>query len=68
MTHYSAYDEWRLSGPEELPEIGTDDGQTCGRYSEPDEDQPRGYQAKPCRGTMQDEGGIMICDTCWEIV
>ena len=49
-------------------EIGTEDGQPCGRYPEPDEDQPRGYRPKPCQGVMvYDECGCCIqCDTCGE--
>lgn len=54
--------------PNDRDEIGTEDGQPCNRYPEPDEDQPRGYHAKPCPGTIEDEGGVLICDRCGEIV
>lgn len=49
-------------------EVGTEDGETCGRFSEPDEDAPRGYRAKPCPGEMTAEGGFIACDTCGEAV
>ena len=55
-------------------EIGHHEGETCGRYLEPDEDMPRGYRPKPCRGLMRHEQikGIRLlnyvtCDTCGEI-
>jgi hypothetical protein len=63
------YDAWRLSGPDEdRHEIGTEDGQTCGRYHEPDEDAPKGYKPKPCPGEMETEecGCCVRCDTCGE--
>lgn len=47
-----SYDQWRLAGPDEPNEVGTQDGETCGRISEPDEDAPRGYKPKPCQGVM----------------
>jgi hypothetical protein len=60
-----AYDAWRLAGPPDAPEVGTEDGDTCGRYEEPDEDAPRGYRANPCAGTMlADADGDMFCDWC----
>tara|TARA_R110000772_G_scaffold258955_1_gene376378 strand:+ start:488 stop:694 length:207 start_codon:yes stop_codon:yes gene_type:complete len=64
------YDEMVLRGPEEAHEIGTEHGDECGRYEEPDEDAPRGYRAKPCTGTMKhDESeGMTFCTTCWEMV
>lgn len=43
---------------------GTEPGDQCGRYAEPDEDAPRGYRPKPCQGTMIDDAGIVACDTC----
>jgi hypothetical protein len=51
-------------------EIGTHDGETCGRYHEPDEDAPRGYRPKPCEGEMNldEPGGTVCCDTCGEYV
>ena len=52
-------------------EIGTEDGETCGRYPEPDEDMPRGYKPKPCDGTMNRtctfDDRLIACDTCGEI-
>ena len=35
-----------------MSDIGMEEGDTCGRYPEPDEDQPRGYRPKPCQGVM----------------
>lgn len=56
--------------PEERHDVGQHDGETCGRYPEPDEDQPRGYKPKPCKGVMRDDAftsDLMKCDTCGEI-
>ena len=66
----TSYDEWRLSGPEEHHEIGMEDGDTCGRFFPPDDDAPRGYKPKPCKGVMIkayafDDG--VACNTCGEI-
>ena len=63
------YDEMILRGPDERHEIGTQDGETCGRYLEPDEDAPRGYKPKPCDGAMNldERDGMICCDTCGEI-
>jgi hypothetical protein len=61
------YDAWKLSGYDDSDGIGAEEGQTCGRYPEPDEDMPRGYKPKPCKGVMvlcQDDG--IYCDTCGE--
>ena len=55
------YDTWRLSAPE-YEQIGTEDGEVCNRYPEPDEDQPRGYRPRRCNGEMQDGS----CDICGE--
>jgi hypothetical protein len=62
------YDAWALLGPEEQHEVGTEAGEVCARYAEPDGDEPRGYRAKPCTGKMvfsssQPERWIQ-CDTC----
>ena len=63
----TTYDEWRLAGPDEdTSEIGTEAGDICGRYAEPDEDAPRGYRPRPCNGLMSDDDGTFICDTCGE--
>jgi len=39
--------------PNDRDEIGTEDGDTCNRYPEPDEDQPRGYRPRRCSGEME---------------
>jgi hypothetical protein len=39
--------------PEQPHQIGHEEGDTCGRYPEEDEDQPRGYRPKPCQGVME---------------
>ena len=65
MTYPETYDAWRLASPPEADDVGKEDGETCGRYEEPDEDAPRGYRAKPCSGTMlADAEGDMFCDWC----
>lgn len=62
------YDEWKLATPwDDCHEIGTEEGQQCGRYHEPDEDAPRGYRPKPCTGEMIEQDGVTVCDTCGEI-
>lgn len=61
------YDAWKLSGPDETPEIGTEEGDPCNRYPEPDEDQPRGYKPKRCRGMMENVDWIFVCATCGEV-
>ena len=55
--------------PNDRDEIGTEDGETCNRYPEPDEDQPRGYRPKRCKGMMivDSHVGYIFCDTCEEI-
>lgn len=47
------YDEMILRGPDEPNEVGTEDGDVCGRLPPPDEDEPRGYKRKPCNGEMR---------------
>jgi len=61
------YDAWKLSGPDETPLIGTEEGEDCNRYPEPDEDQPRNYRPRRCNGIMQDDDGVIVCDTCGEM-
>jgi len=61
------YDQWRLRGPDEPHLIGMDAGDECGRYPEPDDDAPRGYRPKPCRGEMIEQHGVTVCDTCGEL-
>ena len=73
------YDAWKLASPEdERHEIGHEDGQPCNRVHEPDEDAPRGYRPKPCKGVMCGEywnadaadAGVpdwIECNTCGEI-
>lgn len=64
------YDDWKLATPwDDCQEVGTEDGQPCGRYHEPDEDAPRGYRPKPCRGVMfvagdETDDCWIACDTC----
>ena len=73
------YDRLTANPPPDRHEIGTEDGETCGRYPEPDEDEPRGYKRKPCAGEMVREGvdqcscedcneaSSIVCDTCGEL-
>lgn len=61
------YDDWRLQGPEERDEVGTQDGETCGRYAEPCEDAPAGYKPKPCQGVMEADVDAVVCLTCGEV-
>jgi len=69
MTHFAKYDAWLFSNISDGDPIGTEDGDICGRYAEPDEDAPRGYRPKPCTGTLVDNGyGFIRCDICAELV
>lgn len=56
---------------EDRHQIGTEEGQECGRVAEPDEDAPRGYRPKPCKGVMVRTVSFndrhVTCDTCGEI-
>jgi hypothetical protein len=67
------YDDWRLCGPDDIhqPYVGTEEGDTCNRIAEPDEDAPRGYRPRPCSGTMTRTVSFddrhVACDTCGEI-
>ena len=65
------YDAWKLASPDdERDAIGDEPGQVCGRYHEPDEDAPRGYKPKPCRGEMEyddDDHQTLRCNFCGEI-
>lgn len=62
------YDAWKLAMPyDDEPTCGMEEGEICGRYTEPDEDAPRGYKPKPCKGELIDDGGAIICDTCGEL-
>ena len=58
------YDAWRLSGPDEDDRPGEYEGETCNRFPEPDEDQPRNYRPRRCQGMMTTEAGRIDCDTC----
>lgn len=60
----AGYDRWRLQGPPEHDEIGTEPGDKCGRVAEPDEDAPRGYRPRPCNGVMVAACGEVVCETC----
>lgn len=62
----SRYDAWRLASPDDYPEIGTEDGEPCMRFPEPDEDMGRA-RPRRCTGTMVEEDGTVYCDTCGEI-
>lgn len=65
MTHLPAnYDTWRLQGPPEHLGVGEEEGETCNRCDEPDEDAPRGYRPKPCNGMMVYVDEYSVCDTC----
>ncbi len=54
-------------------QIGMEHGDTCGRFHEPDEDAPRGYKPKPCKGVMKASRPYtgawpyIACDTCGEV-
>lgn len=60
------HEEERRNSPDEPHQIGTQDGELCNRYEEPDEDAPRGYRPKPCTGTMTEQDGKAVCDKCGE--
>ena len=60
------YDDWRLRGPEEPCEVGTEPGDTCGRYAEPEEGATR-YYPRPCGGEMKDDDGYVVCNLCGEM-
>ena len=57
------YDAWRLAGPDTPEPVGTEDGQPCNRYPEPDEDSPRPHR---CTGIMTYDDGQTACDVCGE--
>jgi len=62
------YDAWRLSGPDETYEIGTEPGETCWRLPEPDEDSPRNWRPRPCGGLMvETRGGYVECESCGSV-
>jgi hypothetical protein len=63
------YDAWRLRGPDEHDEPGTEPGDVCGRCAEPDGDEPRGYRPKPCTGTMflENDEETASCNTCGDV-
>jgi hypothetical protein len=59
------YDQWRLSGPDDEPPVGMEDGDTCYRLPEPDEDAPRNWRPRPCGGLMMaDTHGDVVCESC----
>lgn len=64
----AGYDEWKLRGPDdEYVEIGTDYGDVCNRFHDPDEDAPRNYSPRRCTGIMEEvEEGVFECDHCGE--
>jgi len=58
-------DRLTANPPDERQEIGTEEGQPCLRYPEPDGDEPRGYRPKPCGGVMVEcQADGIYCDTC----
>jgi hypothetical protein len=62
------YDAWKLASPDDdRHEVGTEDGQPCLRYPEPDEDMPRGCRPKPCKGEMVEYDEVVSCNLCGEI-
>ncbi len=64
------YDAWKLATPSDAkPTCGTQEGEICGRYAEPDEDAPRGYRPKPCMGMMiyDPEAEAIRCGYCGEL-
>jgi len=66
----SKYDRLTANPPPDEPhQIGHEEGDTCGRYPEEDEDQPRGYRPKPCQGVMwvDPDDCIFRCLRCNEI-
>ena len=61
------YDDWKLRTPyDDEATVGDEEGQECGRYPEPDGDEPRGWKPKPCKGVMVETEGAVRCDTCGE--
>lgn len=63
----AGYDAWKLAGPEDLLEPGTEYGETCNRFPEPDEDAPRNWRPKPCNGSMEQHDDCVMCDTCGQM-
>ena len=60
------YDAWRTAGPDDFRSdvVGTEDGEPCNRYPEPDEDYPL-PRSRPCSGLMMaDDDGTVTCDRC----
>ena len=62
------YDDWRAPVPE-CADIGTEEGDPCDRFPEPepDEDQPRGYRPTRCDGEMAMDDGELVCSVCGEL-
>lgn len=58
------HDIWRLRGPDEPHQIGTQEGDACNRVEPLDEDAPRGYRPRPCGGLMMESDGVTICESC----
>jgi len=74
MTHHLDHNARLCATHCDQPDpIGYEDGDTCGRFEPPDEDQPKGYRPKPCEGTMHEVRSRdalwawQECDTCGEI-
>lgn len=64
------HDRWLFTTPwdDEPDPPGTEPGEECGRYHEPDEDAPKRYKPRPCTGTMIADEHDVWCDTCRETV
>ena len=60
----TGYDTWRFAAPNRPDPVGCCAGDACNRLAEPDEDAPRNWRARPCTGTMIDDEGVVICDSC----
>ena len=64
----ASYDAWRLTAPDDEPQIGVLEGDTCYRLPEPDEDAPRNWRPRPCGGLMvADRNGDVMCESCGEM-
>lgn len=60
-----SYDAWRLAGPDDESDgAGEYEGQPCNRFPEPDEDAPRNYRPRRCKGVMTTEAGYTSCNIC----
>jgi len=70
MTHHLDHNARLCAAHCDQPDpIGNEDGETCNRVPEPDEDQPKGYRPKPCEGVMSYDprDAELCCERCGEI-